>query len=67
MAVIQFSGSANDCLIRTKTEELEKYLSEHKLVPVKGPVFAFYNPPWTLPFFRRNELMFELAEAPGGD
>ena len=25
------------------------------------PLLAFYDPPWTLPFFRRNEILFEIA------
>jgi hypothetical protein len=66
MAVIRFSGFADDGLVRDKTGELQNYISEHRLVPVKGPLLAFYNPPWTLPFLRRNEVMFELAEPPGG-
>ncbi|MBK8840092.1 MAG: heme-binding protein [Hyphomonadaceae bacterium] len=24
-------------------------------------VFAFYDPPWTLPLLRRNEVMIEIA------
>lgn len=62
MVAIRFSGLANDSLIRTKTEELRKYSSEHKLKTIGEPLLAFYNPPWTLPFFRRNEVMLELAE-----
>jgi hypothetical protein len=23
-------------------------------------MFAGYNPPWTIPFFRRNEMLIEL-------
>jgi hypothetical protein len=65
MAVIRFSGSADDGLIQAKTAELQRYISEHELTPVKGPLLAFYNPPWTLPLFRRNEVMFELAETSG--
>lgn len=63
MVVIRFSGSADDRLIATKTAQLRKYVADHEL-PITGePVLAFYNPPWTLPFLRRNEIMLELAAA----
>lgn len=61
MVVIRFRWRATDSLIAAKTAELRKYLRDEKLVTVGEPLFAFYNPPWTLPFFRRNEIMFELA------
>jgi hypothetical protein len=61
MVVIRFSGTANDALIAAKTSELRKYAAEHKLAVTGEPLLAFYNPPWTLPFFRRNEVMLELA------
>jgi hypothetical protein len=61
MLVIRFSGSAGDALIAEKTEELRRAAADKKLTTVGDPVFAFYNPPWTLPFFRRNEIMLELA------
>ena len=66
MLANRFSGLANDALIRAKTVELRKYASDHKLTTVGEPLLAFYNPPWTLPFFRRNEIMLELAEGSGG-
>jgi SOUL heme-binding protein len=61
MAVIRFSGWATDALIATKTAELRAFLSQRKFHAVGEPVLAFYNPPWTLPFLRRNEVMLELA------
>ena len=67
MAVIRFSGAANDNIIGSKTDELRKYTLEHKLATVGEPLLAFYNPPWTLPFFRRNEIMLELAEGSSGN
>ncbi len=67
MAVIRFSGTANDKVIGSKTDELRKYALEHKLATVGEPLLAFYNPPWTLPFFRRNEIMLELAEGSSDD
>jgi len=63
MVVIRFSGTADDKLIATKTAELTKYAADHDLSITGEPVFAFYNPPWTLPLLRRNEIMLELAAA----
>ena len=61
MVAIRFSGTPNDDLIQVKTDELRKYALEHKLSTIGEPLLAFYNPPWTLPIFRRNEIMFELV------
>jgi len=63
MIVIRFSGTADDRLIAAKTAELRRYVADHKLSVIGEPVLAFYNPPWTLPFFRRNEIMLELDGA----
>ena len=62
MLAIRFSGTANDNLIEAKTAELRKYATEQKLLTIGDPVLAFYNPPWTLPFLRRNEIMLELTK-----
>jgi hypothetical protein len=61
LAVIRFSGTASDALIAEKTMALRKYVTDNKIAVVGEPVLAFYNPPWTLPLFRRNEIMLELA------
>jgi hypothetical protein len=63
MIVIRFSGIADDRLIATKTAELREHVADHKLSVTGEPVVAFYNPPWTLPLFRRNEIMLELDGA----
>ena len=63
MLAIRFSGTADDTLIAAKISDLRKYAADRRL-PVSGePVLAFYNPPWTLPVFRRNEMMLELLPA----
>lgn len=59
-AVIRFTGLAGDSSIKSNTEELQAYIHEQKLKPLSSPTFAFYNPPWTLPFLRRNEVMIEV-------
>lgn len=61
--VIRFSGLAGSETIEAKTAELRRYAQEHKLTTTGEPVLAFYNPPWTLPFLRRNEIMLDLAPA----
>jgi len=60
-AVIRFSGLANDKNIKQHTEELETYISAEKLKSIGEPILAFYNPPWTPPFLRRNEVMIEIG------
>ena len=60
--VIRFSGSISEKNLRKHKKKLIDY-AQKKGVTIKGEAkYAFYNPPWTLPFFRRNEVMFELAE-----
>jgi hypothetical protein len=65
MLAIRFSGTASDSLIQARTEEVRAYAVANRLTIVGEPLLAFYNPPWTLPVLRRNEVMFELAP-PGG-
>ena len=61
-AVIRFSGLARDATIQEETKQLRQYAAERKLTTVGEPLLAFYNPPWTLPFLRRNEIMLELVD-----
>ncbi len=58
--VIRFSGFNTDKNINTHRETLLKYIDEHHLSVVGPSTTAFYNPPWTLPFLRRNEIIFAL-------
>lgn len=59
-AVIRFSGLADDESIKEHTKQLQDYVADQQLNPVGTPSLAFYNPPWTLPFLRRNEVMIEV-------
>ncbi len=62
-AVVRFSGSAGERTLEEKTAELKRYLRDHNLTATGEPSYAFYNPPWTLPFFKRNEVMMEIPSA----
>jgi len=63
--VIRFSGSGNDENIRHHLAILQKHVDEQDMSIVGHPVMAFYNPPWTLPFLRRNEIWLEIVPASG--
>jgi DNA gyrase inhibitor GyrI len=60
-AVIRFSGLAGKPSLDRHTRELEAYLRSHNIQALAAPTYAFYNPPWTLPFLRRNEIMIQIA------
>jgi len=61
-AVIMFSGFYSEEKVKEKTVELEKWIQANNLQPIGLPNFARYNPPWTLPFLRRNEVMIEVRD-----
>ena len=57
MAVLRFSGLAGEEKTAKKTAELLAWLKSKQITPIGEPELARYNPPWTLPFLRRNEVM----------
>ena len=61
-AVISFTGFYNEQKVAEKTLELEQWIKARNLEPSGVPNFARYNPPWTLPFMRRNEVMINLRD-----
>ncbi|KKB96056.1 SOUL heme-binding protein [Candidatus Arcanobacter lacustris] len=58
--VIRFSGLTSDSNIARNLAKLKDFISEHNFKPLSQEIYAFYNPPWTLPFLRRNEIMVEI-------
>ena len=61
-AVITFSGRSTEENLLTHTNELKNYINRSNYSATGNPKYAFYNPPWTLPFLRRNEVQFEVTE-----
>ena len=59
-AVIRFSGKASAELLQHNTRQLLDNLASKSVVVKSSPIYAFYNPPWTLPMMRRNEVMVEV-------
>ena len=58
--VIRFSGAVSEESLQNQTDQLTAFMISKKMKGVSLPQYAFYNPPWTLPFLRRNEIMIEV-------
>ncbi len=61
-AVIRFSGLTGEKRADEKLAELDAFVTNRKLGPTGPAILARYDPPWTLWFSRRNEIMRELEE-----
>jgi len=59
-AVIVFSGLVREVSYKEQAMLLNNFISDSNLTSVGQLQIARYNPPWTLPFFRRNELMVKI-------
>jgi effector-binding domain-containing protein len=59
-AVIKFSGFAREDNMASHEARLRNYLNDNNLTPKGQSIRAFYNPPWTLPFLRRNEVWLPI-------
>lgn len=58
--VIRFSGFTTENNLKEKTLKLIEFMNAKKLQPISEPIYAFFNPPWTFPPLRRNEIMIEI-------
>ena len=56
VAVLRFSGDRGPSAVAARTEELVEALRDKGIEPTGEPIAWFYDPPWTLPFRRRNEI-----------
>jgi len=61
LAVLTFSGARNQQVVSTKVEQLRAALKARDLNPGISARAFFYDPPWTLPWFRRNEVAIEVT------
>ena len=60
-AVIIFSGFTTDAKIKNKTEELKVWLKKKDFKIAGTQQIARYNDPFTLPWLRRNEIIFKVT------
>ena len=59
-AALRYGGWTDPETIDRKTQELKSLLERDGRTPVPPFLSAQYNPPWTVPPFRRNEIIVTI-------
>jgi DNA gyrase inhibitor GyrI len=63
-AVLRFSGGRNAKREAETLAHLQTWLSAQGLKVSASPVYGYFDPPWTPPFLRRNEVMLRVEAEP---
>lgn len=66
VAAIRFAGLNTRARLARNTRELAAWVEANGLEPAGPHEFAFYDPPWTPPFLRRNEVLIPIAKPADG-
>ena len=61
VAVLRFSGDRSPAAVQAHIDELRNELLDNGIEPTGDPVAWFYDPPWTLPSRRRNEVAIPIT------
>ncbi len=56
IATLRFKGWTSEENRKKAQEDLAALIKANNLKPIGKPFFAFFDPPWTLEMFRRNEV-----------
>ena len=59
--VHKYSGFNTISRVQAKTDEAVEWATKRSYKIIGTPQLSRYDPPWTLPMFRRNEIMIEIA------
>lgn len=62
VAVLRYNGSYGPDAVAAKTKQLLETLHRNNIEPTGDPLSWFYDPPWTVPFRRRNEVVVTVAD-----
>lgn len=61
-AVVRFSGAPSDREVQRRMDALASAVERAGLETTgEPPTYSRYDPPWTLPFLRRNEVALQLV------
>lgn len=61
LAALRFTGSRAPDQIDRHEQDLERAVGRSQWRMTGTPTAMFYDPPWTLPFLRRNEVLVPVA------
>ncbi len=61
LATLRFSGLGGEASLTARRAELLDALGDSPWSAEGEPITFFYDPPWTLPFLRRNEVAVPVA------
>jgi hypothetical protein len=61
MVVNRYTGFNTSAKVEEKINETLAWAKQQSLQVTGTPQLSRYDPPWTLPLFRRNEIMVEVA------
>ena len=60
IASLHFTGFLSETKLSEKSDLLKAWLMENDYAFKSEPRLAGYDPPWTIPFLRRNEVLIDL-------
>ncbi|WP_246545521.1 SOUL family heme-binding protein [Pelotalea chapellei] len=61
VAAVRYSGSWSEEKYLLNKDKLEKWIKDNRYTVTGEPIWARYNPPFTLWFMRRNEIMIPVT------
>ena len=61
-AVLRYSGARSPQQEAEHLERLNAWVADQRLKVSAAPVYAYFDPPWTPPLLRRNEVMLRIDQ-----
>ena len=62
IATVQYSGTWSEENYLENLNKLNEWVQTNKFTPTDSPIWARYNPPFTLWFLRRNEILIPVKK-----
>jgi SOUL heme-binding protein len=60
-AVLRFTGGRSQAHEAQVLAKLQSWMQAQGLKELSSPIYGYFDPPWTLPFMRRNEVMIRTG------